>query len=101
MVSVLVALAELKTSFVMQGIDIITMKCVKYDHEFAQDLRSKSTGGVVPQTKAKNTKKRVKVQDSDSDSDSGSGSVKLDFPSGSSSGVRRSARQPHPRVLAS
>lgn len=99
MVSVLVALAELKTSFVMQGIDIITMKCVKYDHEFAQDLRSKSTGEVVPQTKAKNTKKRVKVQDSDSDS--GSGSVKLDFPSGSSSGVRRSARQPHPRVLAS
>lgn len=99
MVSVLVALAELKTSFVMQGIDIITMKCVKYDHGFAQDLRGKSTGGVVPQTKAKNTKKRVKVQDSDSDS--GSGSVKLDFPSGSSSGVRRSARQPHPRVLAS
>jgi hypothetical protein len=95
MMSVLVALAELKTSFVMQGIDIITMKCVKYDHEFAQDLRSKSTGEVVPQTKAKNTKKRIKVQDSDS------GSVDLDLPSGSSSGVRRSARQPHPRVLAS
>jgi hypothetical protein len=85
----------------MQGIDIITMKCVKYDHEFAQDLRSNSSGGVASQTKAKNTKKKVKVQDSDSASASDSASVEFDLPSGSSSGVRRSARQPHPRVIAS
>ncbi|KIM85967.1 hypothetical protein PILCRDRAFT_816517 [Piloderma croceum F 1598] len=82
-----------------EGIDIITMKCVKYDHEFAQDLRNKSTGGVVSQTKAKNTKKRVYVQDSDSAPDFDS--VELDLPNGSSSGIRRSARQSHPRVIAS
>jgi len=97
MLFVLVALAELKTSSVMQGIDIITMKCVKYDQEIAQDLRNKSTGEVISQTKAKNTKKRVTVQDSASDSDP----VELDLASGSASGVRRSARQPHSRVLNS
>jgi len=62
MLFVLVALAELKTSSVMQGIDIITMKCVKYDQEIAQDLRNKSTGEVISQTKAKNTKRGLQFK---------------------------------------
>ena len=103
--AVFMTLDEFKIqSFMMQGIDIITMKCVTYDHEFSRHLRNKSKAGVRPRRNAKSkaaisrsktqaSKRRsdsAGVQDSDSDSDSYVASDGV--PGGSSNKVRRSSR---------
>ena len=86
------------------------MKCVKYDHEFAQDLRDKVKSGVSQKSNGESRTRASKqnnqerkrsadhlddntVLDSDSNVEFGPS-----IASGSSSDIRRSARHAHPKI---
>ena len=86
-----------------QGIDIITMKCVEYDQEFAEYLRNKSKVGVnqeekgkskaVSQAKTPTKRKRGSAGAQDSDLEGEERAKIGDAHGESSSAVRRSTRR--------
>ena len=81
-----------------QGIDIITMKCVEYDQEFAEYLRNKSKVGVNQEEKGKSKavsqpKTTTKRKRGSADLE-GEERAKIDDAHGeSSSALRRSTRR--------
>jgi hypothetical protein len=84
------------------------MKCVKYDHEFAQDLRDKTGGGTsqvetflqtisIPRVIPRAGKGRKSTSAEVGGQESGSHVESDRAPGGSSMGLRRSTRQKLPK----